>query len=531
MDLGFVTTERDLIGLCRGLGASEVVGLSEPERILLRTAPRVPESVIAELEALIAAGRDPLGDLFCAIRSPEQRRPTGATYTPAAIVRSMLAWTRGRTPPAQVIDPGAGSARFLIEAATVWPDAKLIGVDTDPIAALMARASLRARGLASRAAVFLTDYRLGLPTRRGKGPTLFIGNPPYVRHHQIEERWKQWLTTTARKRGLPVSQLAGLHVHFFLATIELAAAGDYGAFVTAAEWLDVNYGALVRELFLGELGGLALHVIDPKAMPFADAAATASIACFEVGTRPTSIYVRRVDSLDTLGYLEGGQPIRRERIEAARRWTPLTAGAREIPHGFVELGELCRVRRGQVTGANDFWIHGDHSRNLPVNVLFPSVTRARELFAVGAALRHTSPLRRVIDVPEDLDAFSLAERKAIYAFLESGKRAGVDQGYIARHRRKWWHVGLYDPAPILATYMARRPPGFVRNFSGARHINIAHGIYPREHLSDVVLDRLVTYLSANVSLRDGRTYAGGLVKFEPREMERVLVPSLEQLAS
>jgi hypothetical protein len=31
-------------------------------------------------------------------------------------------------------------------------------------------------------------------------------------------------------------------------------------------------------------------------------------------------------------------------------------------------------------------------------------------------------------------------------------------------------------------------------------------------------------------MNDGRTYAGGLTKFEPREMERLLVPRPELLA-
>jgi hypothetical protein len=106
----------------------------------------------------------------------------------------------------------------------------------------------------------------------------------------------------------------------------------------------------------------------------------------------------------------------------------------------------------------------------------------------------------------------------------------VDKGYIASHRTPWWSVGLHRPAPILATYMARRPPGFVRNLAGARHLNIAHGLYPRQPLSDEALTALVEYLGRSISTRDGRTYAGGLTKFEPREMERVPVPAPEALA-
>ena len=37
---------------------------------------------------------------------------------------------------------------------------------------------------------------------------------------------------------------------------------------------------------------------------------------------------------------------------------------------------------------------------------------------------------------------------------------------------------------------------------------------------------LVSYLQHNISQKSGRTYAGGLTKFEPREMERVIVPGL-----
>lgn len=88
-----------------------------------------------------------------------------------------------------------------------------------------------------------------------------------------------------------------------------------------------------------------------------------------------------------------------------------------------------------------------------------------------------------------------------------------------------------QPAPVLATYMARRPPAFVRNLAEARHINIAHGLYPRQSLTGRQLDALAAALRRSATLSYGRTYAGGLVKFEPREMERLPVPEPQLLAA
>ena len=60
-------------------------------------------------------------------------------------------------------------------------------------------------------------------------------------------------------------------------------------------------------------------------------------------------------------------------------------------------------------------------------------------------------------------------------------------------------------------------------------LNVVHGLYPKVPLGERALKRLVTYLNENVRLEDGRMYAGGLVKFEPKEAEAIMVPPLSVL--
>lgn len=505
-------------------------GLSLPERKLAKVLPgSTPGSrEVATVRRAILRGADPLGEAFSSIRSACERRATGAVYTPVSIVRSMMAWLAAQGKPDRIVDPGAGSGRFIMAAGRVFPRAQLIAIETDPLAALMLRANLSARGWLDRAMLMVEDYRqVKLPP--STGITAFIGNPPYARHHTIPHRWKNWYVARFAGLGIEASALAGLHLHFFLQTRLLARTADVGAFITSAEWLDVNYGSALRRLLLNELGGIALHVLKPTVEAFPDTATTAAIACFRVGETAGPMRARSVDALSRLNGLNDGMDVPRERWHAASRWSPIVNPSGSDDGGEIELGELFRVHRGQVTGANAIWIDGRHAEGLPDRVKLPAVTKARDLIEAGAHLHSVETLRRVIDLPTELDGFTKEERRRIGAFLCWAKTHGADRGYIARHRKVWWSVGLKAPAPILCTYMARRPPQFTFNACEARHINIAHGLYPRAPLGVDVMARLVAWLNKNIDTGSGRTYAGGLTKFEPREIERLRIPTLETL--
>ena len=492
-------------------------------------AARPPRRGLVEaLRDQIRAGDDPLGEAFCRIRTRQERRDQGATYTPPAIVDNMLDWTARHKSPARIVDPGAGSGRFILAAARRFPEAALVAVETDPLAILILRANAEVLGLSGRLTIEETDYR-DLSLSAVDGTTLFIGNPPYVRHHRIDADRKNWFVSTAADHGLRASKLAELHIHFFLKSLELARPGDYGAYITAAEWLDVNYGSVLRHALADGLGGLALHLLSPTAAPFPDALTSAAITCWEAGHHGSSVAVRTVDGPDQLDGLRSRRSVPWTTLRRAHRWSTIIRPCDPRRGGAIELGEICRVHRGQVTGSNAVWVTGKYDGDLPSNVLFPSVTRARELFSAGSALTSAEHLRQVVDLPRDLDSLKPSARHLVDRFLHWAQDQGAHESYIARHRRPWWSVRLREPAPILCTYMARRPPGFVRNLCGVRHINVAHGLYPRQNLSDAQLSHLTAWLNLNVGTEQGRTYAEGLTKFEPKEVERILIPRLEDL--
>ena len=518
----------ELVGLAVAVGRLRAGVLSAGERALVTRAERPAQELVARVRSSIEGGQDPLGALFCAVRSAAQRRPAGAVYSPPALVEAMVA-RAACFEPARVVDAGAGSGRFALAAAQRFSGAELIAIESDPVALLVLRANVAVLGLGERTRIVEEDFR-GFELGRAAGRSLFLGNPPYVRHHALEPRWKRWFSEHAAKLGLRASRLAGLHAHFLLAMALGAAEGDAGVLVTSAEWLDVRYGAFLRELLLERLGLLELHRLEPLVRPFEDADTTAVVMCFEVGARPAQVSVRNVLAFAELAPLEGGRLVRREELASASRWSQLVRSDAPLTSDGPELGEFFDVHRGQVTGANRVWIAGEHSADLPDSVLFPCVTRARELISAGFALTSLSELRRVIDLPVEMEALASRERRAVERFLTVARSMGAHEGFIARHRRSWWSVGLRAPAPILVTYMARRPPAFVHNLAGARHLNIAHGLYPRATLAADVLARVARHLSAHTPQSSGRTYAGGLTKFEPGELLRLRVPGLREIA-
>ncbi|MGI8913481.1 MAG: methyltransferase [Chloroflexota bacterium] len=525
-------TEPTLVRLALELGADRTGGpLSPAEDALLAqalTAPLPSKSIVERIRAAIRGGGDPLGEILCRVRTAGQRRTVGAFYSPPRLVETMVDWVLARD-PRRVVDAGCGSGRFAAEVARRAPTTPVFAIDADPVATILTRAVL-AMLAAHDATVLQADYTLWqIPPERGR--TAFIGNPPYVRHHDLSREAKRWAVDAGTRLGQKVSGLAGLHLHFYLATMLKARPGDVGCFVTSAEWLDVGYGSALRALFLDGLGGQALHVVDPTAVTFSDVQTTAVIACFERDALPSSIRVSTIASPDALTNLNGGRAVPRSLLAGALRWSALVRS--EVPAvdlgAAVPLGALARVHRGLVTGANNYFLL-DRRRAADLGLLpwcRPAITDGQEILRADGVIRDSAERKLLLDVPRGIDRQCFP---ALDAYLRTGEQRlgdvpAVAERYIASRRKPWWYLGRQAPAPIVASYMARQAPAFALNPDGLALINIGHGLHPVGLMNRAHLARLCSQLNANrATFRgQGRTYQGGLEKFEPREMEALRI--------
>jgi methylase of polypeptide subunit release factors len=499
-------------------GALETGGARAPHELALAKAAgtaRETARARAALRARLCDGEDPLGEALAKARTLDERRRLGAFYTGDAIVTAMLDWAFENSPDA-VVDAGCGSGRFATAAAMRRRDLALVAIDCDPAATLIARAALAAAG-ARNARVICGDYLFErLPRYRR---TAFVGNPPYVRHHWLTASVKARAAGLAATIGARVSGLAGLHALFYLATLALhGRPGDVGTFVTSAEWLDVGYGQFLRDAFAGPLGGESLAAFEPSAVPFSDAMTTAAIATFRIGGAREFVRLARLARATRAFALDSGRAVYRAELTRAARWSPLMRESAPVSAGAT-IGSFFRVSRGQVTGANDFFVMARAraiERGIAAHCV-PVVARAKEIFESDGVIRDAP--QRLVGL-EIARAADLSRDDALAAYLRGGEAAGIATGYVASRRRPWYAL-VFPRPPIVATYMARREPRFAANPDGLGLLNVVHGLYPREALDAGALLRVVATLNENAGgyVGMGRTYHGGLEKFEPREME------------
>ncbi len=520
-----------LVRLCSSLGAGRFGGPLSAKEAELLSLNRQPHPDAQKVATDIRAGCDPLGDLLLEIHGLQDRRRLGVFYTPQPVVRRMIDWVLSQD-SSRIVDPGCGSGRFAAEVARRDPGAHLVAIDVDPLATLACRATLAVLG-AREVRVLQTDFtQHHLPSIAGR--TAFVGNPPYVRHHLLTPAQKAWAVEAAARLGLSWSRLAGLHTYFFLATLLNSKPGDVGCFITSAEWLDVRYGATLRHALLNGLGGLGLYLMDRTEATFADAMTTAMITCFEVGQSRTSIRLKHIGTEELQQHaLDGGRRVSLKRLEESPRWTPLFSAKRRQPHDLtlVPLGTLARVSRGVATGCNAFFVlrREDADKLGLMEYVVPVLTRAKNVLTANGIVRAKDSPYMLLSPARDLDLFT-KKHKALRDYIRHGEKHGVHNAYLCRQRNPWWYLGAKRP-PIVATYMARQAPAFALNPDGCAILNVLHGLYPKISFTREDLRRLVHYLTQHREgfRGNGRTYQGGLEKFEPREMEALPVPPAEAL--
>lgn len=116
------------------------------------------------------------------------------------------------------------------------------------------------------------------------------------------------------------------------------------------------------------------------------------------------------------------------------------------------------------------------------------------------------------------------------AYIKQGEAVDVDDAYKCRVRSPWWKVPRVSAPDAFLTYMNHDTPRLVTNRAAIHYLNSIHGVTFSAERRQVAMDLLPLAMLNSITLLGselvGRSYGGGMLKLEPKEADRLPVPSL-----
>lgn len=483
-------------------------------------------------------------------KTQADRNKLGQFSTPAPLAKDILAYAKTLLSPREKVrflDPAIGTGSFYSALCKVFPHTRIeeaLGYEIDPHYGKPAASLWKETGLKIK----LSDFTHAEPSPRSN---LIICNPPYVRHHHLENGNKTRLQLrTHHASGIKISGLAGLYCHFLGLSHAWLTDGGIAGWLVPSEFMDVNYGQAVKRYLLEKVTLLHIHRFDPNDVQFADALVSSAIVWFKKQPPPPDHSVT-FSFGGTLGAPKLSRTIPAKALAHELKWTRFPDAPVRSKSSVPTISHFFQIKRGLATGDNSYFILTPEqiaARGLPMQVFRPILPSPRYLPVEKVdAHKNGNPklARRLFLLDTTLQEHEIKQRfPALSAYLEEGKARGLLDRYLCGSRSPWYAQEKRPPAPIVCTYIGRsdtpraRPFRFILNRSQATAANVYLMMYPTPLLAEAlatdrtILNRICEALNAIPTqqlLHEGRVYGGGLHKLEPKELANVPVPQLMAL--
>jgi hypothetical protein len=197
----------------------------------------------------------------------------------------------------------------------------------------------------------------------------------------------------------------------------------------------------------------------------------------------------------------------------------------------VRLGGVADVGIGYVSGYNDYFHLSMAERRqwcLPASFLRPALVSLGDSDGMVVRRADWERLGRegkkvyLLTIPPDNEGRLPG---SVLTYLKYGKELGVPKRFKCRVRERWYSVPHVRIADAFLSYMSGHTPRFVKNRYNLVAPNTLHLVrFDETKRADKFLAGWYSSLTRLSCELEGHALGGGMLKLEPSEAERVLIP-------
>lgn len=483
----------------------------------------------------------------------------GTYMTPPKIARFLVHWAI-HNPECSVLDPASGEGTFLrasfdrlVELGATSAPRKIQGIEANDQCRLK---SLRGwpddNKLPAKNVIkgdffdLVTEYRLS-----GKIPNFdaIVGNPPYIRAHRFQGDRRKLALEATQGFDVRLSQRSSSWAPFLICASALLKKNGRLAMVLPTELLSADYAKPVREYLRGKFSSLTFVLF--RKLVFHSAQQDVLLLLAANDEKASGIRCIELDDDESVSYdvLNQARQIDESPSSLDRKWTRILVSDPIVKliesllssKKIVRLGEIVDVSLGRVTGDNGYFLLTSaavNDSNIDLKWLSLVVPKAFWLkglvFSKDDWRAHEMRQEKayILSIPPTSDVIS---DDSLRAYLESGKRANVDQKQKCRTRWPWYSVPMQPPPDAFLTYMSGSIVRLVLNYAKANSTNNIHNVNFKKPIDDELIKAYtVSFYSSLTALSTeivGRSYGGGVLKLEIGEAREIMIPNLSCASS
>jgi adenine-specific DNA-methyltransferase len=468
----------------------------------------------------------------------EHRKKYAQFFTPFTIANIMAKWLLGSKSLKTVLEPAFGLGVFSRALISQKKDIEVKGFEIDQI--IFSEASSTFREL-ENVQIHLEDYMYNDWEKKYDG---IICNPPYFKFHDYDN--KKVLKEIENKLKVKLNGFTNLYTLFLLKSIYQLNPNGRIAFIIPSEFLNSDYGKLVKSSLLKSKTLRHLIIFNFENNVFDDAITTACIILCSNDDYSEFVKFTTISKLEELHKIEklineypnfdsNKHAYAIKEIDPEVKWRKYYQEQNSLTFkNLVPFTSVAKVVRGIATGANEYFTFSKSKAKkfkIEDRFLLPCICKAAD---VKTNFFTKNDFEKLVD--SDRSIFLLngleTEDKHVLNYIKTGEKQGVNKKYLTSCRKPWFSLEKRPPAPIWVSVFNRNGLKFIRNEANISNLTTFHCIYPVQTSLfptpniDLLFAYLLTDTAKHIFEDNRREYGNGLQKFEPNDLNNAMMLDL-----